>query len=309
MKTSEASDALESTYLCECDSHNRFYQSEWLKTIDFSLGPHAGMQVYDVLMTVISGRIAMPVLSVNDGEIFYEESGEGYPVLLFAPGFLGSRIERWRTNPSRPGVDQDWRDPIPVFTPHFRVVSFDVRNAGRSRASIGSDYNWSSYTADHLALLKHLGITRCHVMGGCIGVSFALALEQAAPGTVSAQVLQNPIGLSDTNRAAVDGEVAHWESTVANRPDVDPMLLKAAGERMFATDFIFSVTREYAATSTVPTLLMPGDDTMHPVSVSADIARLTKAEVLAPWKGPKYRDAAVERARDFLLEHTPEVSS
>jgi pimeloyl-ACP methyl ester carboxylesterase len=251
----------------------------------------------------------MPILSVNDGEIFYEESGRGYPVLLFAPGFLGSRIERWSTNPSRPGVDQDWRDPIPVFTPHFRVVRLDVRNAGRSRAAIGPQYDWSSYTADHLALLKHLGIERCHVMGGCIGVSFALALEQAAPGTVSAQVLQNPIGLSDTNRTAVEGEVAYWASGLANRQDIDPSLLRAAGERMFATDFIFSVTREYAAGSSVPTLLMPGDDTMHPVSVSADIARLTKAEVLSPWKGPKYRDSAVERARDFLLEHTREQSS
>jgi pimeloyl-ACP methyl ester carboxylesterase len=250
----------------------------------------------------------MPVLSLDDGEIYYEETGKGYPVLLFAPGFLGSRIERWRTNPSRPGVDQDWRDPIPVFAPHFRVVSFDVRNAGGSHASIGPDYNWASYTADHVALLKHLGIKRCHVMGACIGVSFALALDQAAPGTISAQVLQNPIGLGETNRPAVDGEIAHWASTMANRPDVDPSLLKAAGERMFATDFIFSVTREYAGSSNVPTLLMPGDDTMHPASVSSDIARLTKAEVLTPWKGPNYRDAAIRRASDFLLENTPEVS-
>jgi hypothetical protein len=68
------------------------------------------------------------------------------------------------------------------------------------------------------------------------------------------------------------------------------------------------VTREYAGSSNVPTLLMPGDDTMHPASVSSDIARLTKAEVLTPWKGPNYRDAAIRRACDFLLENTPEVS-
>lgn len=247
----------------------------------------------------------MPTLAVKGGEIVYEESGRGYPVLLFAPGFLGSRVERWCTNPSRPGVDQDWCDPIPVFEPHFRVVRLDVRNAGRSQAAIGADYDWPSYTADHLALLNHLGIDRCHVMGGCIGVSFALALEQAAPGTISAQVLQNPIGLSDSNRATVDGEVAHWKSTLANRDDIDPSLLDAAGKRMFATDFVFSVTRDYTATNAVPTLLMPGDDTMHPVTVSADLARLTKAEVLSPWKGPEYRDAAVARARNFLLEHTP----
>jgi hypothetical protein len=146
-------------------------------------------------------------------------------------------------------------------------------------------------------------------MGGCIGVSFALALEKARPGTVSAQVLQNPIGLSEINRLTVDAEIAHWASGLLGRPDVDQKLLDEAGKRMFETDFIFSVSRDDAARGNVPTLLMPGDDKMHPASVSADIARLTNAEVLTPWKGPDYRDAASLRARDFLLEHTPEQRS
>ncbi len=253
----------------------------------------------------------MAILAIDRGELYYEVSGreDGYPVLLFAPGFLSSRIERWRSNPARPGVAQAWRDPIPVLEPHFRVIALDVRNAGQSWAEIGPDYSWHSYTADHLALLRHLGVSRCHVMGGCIGVSFALALEEAAPGTITAQVLQNPIGLSDSNRAAVDEEVEQWAEKVGRRPDVDRALLKAAGERMFATDFIFSVTREFTGRCNVPSLLMPGDDTMHPATVSDDLERLTKAEVIAPWKGPDYRDIAIERTRDFLLEHTAKVSA
>src|SRR5262249_25826512 len=102
----------------------------------------------------------MAFLPINRGELYYEVSGkeDGYPVLLFAPGFLSSRIERWRSNPAKPGAAQAWRDPIPVFEPHFRVIAFDVRNAGQSLAQIGPDYNWSSYTDDHLALLRHLGV-------------------------------------------------------------------------------------------------------------------------------------------------------
>lgn len=248
----------------------------------------------------------MATLKIETGELHYELRGseDAYPVLLFAPGFLSSRIERWRTNPAKPGVPQAWRDPIPVLEPHFRIVALDVRNAGASWAAIGPDYDWASYTADHLALLRHLGIRRCHVMGGCIGVSFALALEEAAPGTVSALVLQNPIGLSETNRNAVDEEVRQWVDGLRRRPDVDPTLLEAAARRMFATDFIFSVTREFVGRCNVPTLLMPGDDTMHPASVSDDLARLTKAEVIAPWKGEGHRDAAMERTRDFLLART-----
>ena len=253
----------------------------------------------------------MALLPIDKGELYYEVSGreDGFPVLLFAPGFLSSRIERWRSNPANPGKPQAWRDPAPVLEPHFRVISLDVRNAGQSWAEIGPDYDWASYTADHLTLLRHLGVARCHVMGGCIGVSFALALEEAAPGIVAAQVLQNPIGLSDSNRAAVDEEVAQWAEKVGQRPGVDHALLEAAGARMFATDFIFSVTREFTGRCGVPSLLMPGDDTMHPVSVSADLERLTGAEVIAPWKGPEHRDMAIERTRDFLLEHTPKVTA
>jgi hypothetical protein len=54
----------------------------------------------------------MPFLAVSNGRIYYEVSGSGYPLLLFAPGFLSARIERWRTNPGKPGVPQDWLDPI-----------------------------------------------------------------------------------------------------------------------------------------------------------------------------------------------------
>jgi len=39
----------------------------------------------------------MPFLAIPDGRIHYEVHGDGHPVLLFAPGFLSSRIERWRT--------------------------------------------------------------------------------------------------------------------------------------------------------------------------------------------------------------------
>ena len=131
----------------------------------------------------------MATLKTRAGHLHYEVHGSGYPVLLFAPGFLSSRIERWSTNPARPGAPQDWLDPIAELAADFRLVALDVRNAGKSRATITAQDDWSSYTGDHLALLDHLGIERCHVMGACIGVSFALALAAARPGLVSALVL------------------------------------------------------------------------------------------------------------------------
>src|SRR5580765_4292402 len=111
----------------------------------------------------------MPDLNIPGGHIRYEVHGRGYPVLLFAPGFLSSRIERWSTNPARPGVAQDWLDPITELSDEFQLIALDVRNAGQSRAPIGPQDDWTTYTGDHLALLDHLGVKQCHVMGACIG--------------------------------------------------------------------------------------------------------------------------------------------
>ena len=155
----------------------------------------------------------MPFLTIPNGRIYCEDSGSGYRVLLFAPGFLSSRIERWRSNPAKPGVMQDWVDPIPVLAPHFRLIALDVRNAGEPRADITPDYGCDSYTEDHLALLRHLGVGHCHVMGACIGVSFALSLDKAQPGRVSSVVLQNPIGRAG-NRETVEAEFGHWAKQV-----------------------------------------------------------------------------------------------
>ena len=247
----------------------------------------------------------MPELPVRGGNLWYETYGSGYPVLLFAPGFLSSRIERWRTNPARPGVPQDWLDPTEALASDFQLVALDVRNAGRSRVRLGPHDDWDTYTADHLALVDHLRITRCHVMGACIGVSFALSLVKARPSLVSALVLQNPIGLSDTNRAALDGEFARWADEVRDWPSIDPALLPGFHERMLGGDFIFSVSRAFVRECAIPTLLMPGDDLVHPAEISAELAGAPNVEVLAPWKGVELREAAMRRVRDFLLVHQP----
>ena len=57
----------------------------------------------------------MPVLKRPDGEIRFEVHGEGWPVLLFAPGGLRSRMEMWPApveGPPRPWVD--WTKALPA---------------------------------------------------------------------------------------------------------------------------------------------------------------------------------------------------
>jgi pimeloyl-ACP methyl ester carboxylesterase len=248
----------------------------------------------------------MSTLALAESRIHYEVRGEGYPVLLFAPGFLSSRIERWRTNPARPGVPQDFLDPIEGLSGEFRTIALDIRNAGESRGAVGPNDSWASYTADHLALLAHLGIKHCHVMGACIGVSFALALAEARPGLVSALVLQNPIGLSSRNRDALTTEFNVWADQAKDFPGIDAASLPDFNRRLFGNDFLFAVSREFVASCDIPMLIMPGDDLVHPAEISAEMAQLAPhAETLSPWKGAAYKDAAMRRVKEFVLAHRP----
>jgi pimeloyl-ACP methyl ester carboxylesterase len=247
----------------------------------------------------------MPHLDIPGGSLYYEVHGEGFPVLLFAPGFLSSRIERWSSNPAKPGVPQDWLDPVPALRDRFMLIELDVRNAGRSRAKLTPTDDWQTYTDDFLRLTDHLGVTRFHAFGACIGVSFALSVAERRPDAVASLVLQNPIGLSDVNRAALDTEFDKWAEEISGWPDIDPAQFEGFKKRMFGGDFIFSVTREFVRRCTIPMFLMPGNDLVHAANCSDDIAEAPNVEVLMPWKGLGLRDMAMQRVREFLIRHTP----
>jgi pimeloyl-ACP methyl ester carboxylesterase len=241
----------------------------------------------------------MPQFVRGDTSIYYEEFGSGYPLVLFAPGGMRSTIGFWRRMPF---------DPTHEFANDFRVIAMDQRNAGQSTAPITSNDGWQSYTADHLALLDHLGIDRCHVMGGCIGSSYCLGIAAAAPERISAAVLQNPIGLTDdgANRREFYGMFDEWTAELAGaRKDAAD---GAAGFRanMFGGDFVFSVSREFVRGCRTPLLVLPGNDNFHPTATAKEIVDLApNAEYLSPWGTPEAVPNTVARIRAFLQANTP----
>ena len=102
---------------------------------------------------------AMPTSRHGDATIHYEELGQGFPILTFAPAGLQSTIEVW----SRPAAPID---PTTEFAGTFRVIAMDQGNAGgRSRAPITAQDGWPTHTDDHIALLDHLRVERCHLYG------------------------------------------------------------------------------------------------------------------------------------------------
>ena len=90
----------------------------------------------------------MPSFEHHGATIYYEEFGQGFPILTFVPAGLQSVIHVW-SEPSAP------INPTTEFADAYRVVAMDQRNAGgQSRALLTAADGWDSYTADHIALLE-----------------------------------------------------------------------------------------------------------------------------------------------------------
>jgi pimeloyl-ACP methyl ester carboxylesterase len=248
---------------------------------------------------------AVPRLTRPDGEIHYEVHGNGFPVLLFAPGGLRSRLEMWPSpegGPPRPWVD--WTQALPAAG--FTAIAMDQRNAGQSRTGITAADGWHSYAADHLALIDALGFDRFHVLGGCIGGSFCLKAVQTAPTRVAAAVLQNPIGVHPEHPRYFQDSHAEWSREQrAARPELSEAALAGFGRNMWDHDFVFSVDRDFARTCPVPTFLLPGRDIPHPAATSAELAELLPGvEVLEDWRAPEHHQAQQDRVVAFLQRHT-----
>jgi len=249
----------------------------------------------------------MPVMAIADGEIYYEEFGQGFPVLCFAPGSLRSQLDYWHRSPRDPAKPSPAMDPTADLAGDFRIVAMDQRNAGRSRAPVRASDGWDTYAGDHLALLDHLDIARCHVLGACIGSSFCLKLCELAPDRIASAVLMQPIGRIADNIAYTRRETAqNWgPGMCGDNPALALADVVALGERMFTAEFVHSVTREFVASCVTPMLLMPGNDTAHPAAISDEVLRLApRIEYLKVWKneGRAYSAACT---RDFLRRNTP----
>lgn len=240
----------------------------------------------------------MPIFARDGVSLYYEEHGGGFPLLLLAPGGMRSSIPYWERQPFH---------PVRELSSRFRVIAMDQRNAGRSVAPVEDGDGWDTYAADQIALLDHLGIARCLIMGGCIGGAFALKLIERAGERVVAAVLQQPIGASPDNRDVFYDLFDDWAREVRGaKPDVTPPAWAAFRERMYGGDFTFSVTREFARTVTTPLLVLMGNDVYHPSAISREVASLARtAELVERWRDADVIPQTIARVRAFLAAHAP----
>lgn len=235
----------------------------------------------------------MPTLHLDNATIHYEEHGNGFPVLTLAPGGMRSFGDMWAKMP--------W-NPVAELSGDYRVITMDQRNAGSSTAAITGDEGWDTYAADQVALLDHLGIERCHVVGMCIGGAFILKLLTIAPERFARAVPLQPIGQHD-NRQAFHDMFDGWAAEVGPaHPEAGERELAAYRSAMYdVDDQLFSVPNSVLPSITTPMLVLRGDDQYHPRSASELLAATApNAQLIERWKDPEHLPAAATAIAEFL---------
>ena len=139
----------------------------------------------------------MPKAALNGVEIYYEENGQGEPVLLVPASW-------WPSGTWNVGA-------VPFLSRRFQTIALDCRGTGRS-GKPDNGYTVEQFAQDCIALLAHLGVSRCHAVGFALGgqIIQAMAIERpdlvatvtiAASGAGAKTLAGGPRSLSpDTER-------------------------------------------------------------------------------------------------------------
>jgi pimeloyl-ACP methyl ester carboxylesterase len=240
----------------------------------------------------------VPTITNGDATLYFEEFGAGFPILAFATGGLGSSIDNWQL-PSSP------INALTEFSGPYRVIAMDQRNAGRSYAPIHATDGWQSYASDHIAILDHLGIERCHLLGQCIGGPFIFKLLELYPKRFVSAVVEQTGGrvgpMPATRLAAFDA----WAATLEGRPEVSANVLTLFYQNLYSAGFVYSVGRDFISRCETPCLILAGNDSYHPYEISEEVARLLPHSEFVPrWKEGHARTAAIAKIHSFLATQT-----
>ena len=110
----------------------------------------------------------MPTAQAGNYEIFYEEAGSGFPLVLIH-GLAGDH--------------KAWALQMPEWAKNHRVLAFDNRGAGQS-TQVDEPITTEDMAKDTLALMDAVGIEKAHVMGRSMGGAIAQHMTLLAPERV-----------------------------------------------------------------------------------------------------------------------------
>lgn len=118
----------------------------------------------------------------------YEVVGSGPPLLMFSPGGFDATLEKWATLGAYARTK-----PMEHLPSKYSCIVFDRRECGQSGGRV-EHVTWAHYVAQGRGLMRHLGIERANLMGGCMGCPPVLAFAAAHPENVASMILWWPVG-------------------------------------------------------------------------------------------------------------------
>ena len=125
----------------------------------------------------------MPTVSINGFDLYYDEGGEGQPVVFVHGGFAS--LESSLLGLPRDGSEWSWEHD---FAEHFRFVEYDRRGCYRSsRPKRG--YDLLNQALDLEYLLDYLNIPAAHLIGSSAGGPIAAIFAATRPDRTKSLVL------------------------------------------------------------------------------------------------------------------------
>jgi len=267
----------------------------------------------------------MPRTMVNGAELYYEEAGSGSAIIL-SPGGLQGVLESYQP------VMQD-------LSHQHRVIAYDRRFGGQSKSPIVVQ-TWDQVCQDVVGLMDALGLDQAFLGGGSFGAAISMGCAARYPDRVRAIFPSNiaggvicdaylatklyrsiDIALTQGMKAVVvacDRE-DRFAPFVSERVQDDPEFrqhLEAMPPEEYAQvmrDTIYALfdgpyptlgaTVEMLKSLRTPTLVMPGNNDIHPRRVAELVHRLVPN---AQWgEVPPHAEAPqkyVQRVLQFLAE-------
>ena len=150
----------------------------------------------------------MPFVVQGNFRLYYEDSGEPKPAVVFLHGAGGNHLSWWQQ--------------VPAFAADYRCITVDQRSFGYS-PDLPNGPGCTALADDLLALLDHLALDQVAVVAQSMGGWAAVRAAVQQPQRFWAIVLANTVG------NLTDPEIAALRQTLqATRPPRPPVLWQGA---------------------------------------------------------------------------------
>jgi len=239
-------------------------------------------------------------VQINDIGIYYETEGAGEPLLLLHGG-TGCQ-ENW----VHAGGEQFARD--------YTLIKPDARGHGRT-TNPGKTITHRQCALDTLALLDHLGISKCRAIGVSMGGNILLHMATLQPDRIEAVVIVSATMYFPEQARAIMGQVPaaadqpphEWEIMRKRHKHGDQQIVAlwdwTRGMKDSYDDMNF--TPRSLSRITASTLIVYGDrDVLYPVEMAVEMYRAIPRSAL--WvvpnggHGPIFFDGAPQFAQTAL---------